>query len=395
MTALSLLPLVWSAAVAAVSAHAVLRSVGAWRTRELEEARPVVRHADVLVVRPCRGDEPRLVETLSSWSAAHASFRARIALAVESPEDGASRGAEEACAALVAKGFIAEVVYTHARGPNHKAEQLARVLAQRAAGDVVLVVDSDVDLTGTDLDGLVAPLLVDPSIGATWAPPVELESPQTLGDRASQAVLVGSLHAFPMLGLIDGAGLVGKLVAVRASALARAGGFAGLVAYLGEDMELARRLAERGYASRMIPIRARSVVSGREVGAVLSRFARWLSVIRGQRPLLLLSYPTLFAATPLLLVAAALAAREVPAAGLVSASLTLTARAAVAFAARRAAGAKQGILPFLSDLLLADVMLLAALARALGSRQLVWRGSALRLGRAGLLERLERREVAP
>lgn len=395
MTILSVLPLAWSATVAAVSLHAVLRSREAWRPRDVEETQPVVRHCDVLVVRPCRGAEPRLEHTLASFAEAKASFHARIALAVESPEDEAAPYAERARDLLVRRGFAAEVHYTHARGPNHKADQLARVLSRAGTAEVVLVVDSDVDLTGTDLDALVAPLLVDPSLGATWAPPVEVSPASTLGDHASHAVLAGSLHAFPLLGLLDGAGLVGKLVAVRGSALAKAGGFGALVDYLGEDMELARRLAERGYASRLVPLHARSVVAARSLGAVLARFARWIAVIRGQRPLLLVSYPALFAATPLLLVASALAALEVPLAGLAAGALALLSRAVVALAARRAAGLPLRARTMLVDVALADVVLLAAFTRALWSRQLVWRGNNLRLGDAGLLERLGPREASP
>jgi ceramide glucosyltransferase len=393
MTVLSVLPLAWSATVAVVSIHAMRSSVEAWKPRRAQEAQPVVRHTEVLVVRPCRGAEPRLEHTLASFAEAKASFRTRIALAVESPDDEAAPYAERAREALARRGFSAEVHYTNARGPNHKADQLARVLARSGAAEIVIVADSDVDLTGTDLDALVAPLLVDASLGATWAPPVEVSAPTTFGDHASHAVLSGSLHAFPLLGLLDGAGLVGKLVAVRGSALAKAGGFGALVDYLGEDMELARRLAERGYASRMVPIHARSVVAARTLGAVLTRFARWIAVIRGQRPLLLASYPGLFAATPLLLVAAAVAALEVPLAGLAAALVALVSRAAVALAARRAAGFALSVRALLFDVALADLVLLAAFARALWSRQLVWRGNTLRLGETGVLERLGRHEV--
>ena len=58
------------------------------------------------------------------------------------------------------------VSYTHARGPNHKCDQLARAL-DGARDDIVVIADADVDLAEIDLDALVAPIWRDPRVAAT------------------------------------------------------------------------------------------------------------------------------------------------------------------------------------------------------------------------------------
>lgn len=387
MSVVALAPLLWSAAVASVSAHAIFRSLRLWRRHdERGGASMVVRHADVLLIRPCAGAEPFLDETLASIREATFSFQLRVVFAVASLRDEATEPARRAARCLRQSGIPASVVFTGARGPNRKVEQIARALAEGAPPDVVVVADSDVDLRATNLDTLVAPLCLDAALGATYAPPVESETPRFFGDWASQAVLSGSLHAFPLLGLLDPAGLVGKLFAVRTSALARAGGFGPLVDYLGEDMELARRLRERGFASRMVTVHARSRATGRSFRAVVARFARWLAVIRGQRPALLLSYPALFAATPLMLVAALVAGVERPFIGALAAAIAIVARVAVALAARRASGHRVSFTGALRDAAVGDVVLLLAFLRAATTRRIEWRKVSLFLGQNGLLQ---------
>ncbi|MFO0650490.1 MAG: glycosyltransferase [Polyangiales bacterium] len=114
--------------------------------------------------------------------------------AVARDDDPALPVARAACEALRSADIDARVSVTGARGVNQKASQLAAVIADVALHDVVVVIDSDVDCGAIDLDALVAPLSRDPSLAAVWAPVVEAAG-STLADRASEAVLAGSLHA--------------------------------------------------------------------------------------------------------------------------------------------------------------------------------------------------------
>ena len=280
-------------------------------------------------------------------------------------------------------GIDASVVLTAAGGPNRKAGQLAAVIAAEPRPfDVALIADSDVDLAGANLDALVAPLAARADLAAVWAPPIEAGVARTLGNRASAALLGASLHAFPLLAGLDRGGLVGKLFAVKREALAEAGGFGALVAHLGEDMELARRLRARGHAVEAAPIVARSLVAGRTWEQVERRIARWITVIRAQRPALLPSYPALFFATVPIALLAALAARPAPAA---AALVAVALRVAVAVAATRAAGGRVTVSRLALDALLADALLACAFARALRSRRVVWRDVALTIDGSGRL----------
>lgn len=374
MTVAAAALLAWAAVVAAVSLRA------AWG-RGLPALSTATGERDVLVVRPCAGREPRLAETLASTR--HLPRDARVVFAVARADDPAHDVAQVACDALRADGRDVVVRVTGASGANQKAAQLARVIAAERCV-VVVNLDSDVDCATVDLHALVAALGGDGALGAVWAPVVE-DGGVTLGDRASDALLAGSLHAFPLLAALDPRGLVGKVVALRREALDRVGGFDALTDYLGEDMELARRLRAAGYRTRAASFVAVSRVRGRTWGAAVARYARWITVIRAQRPALLASYPALFFATPLL-VGGGLAAGA-PAV----VALALAARLVVAASGRRASGG--AMTRALADVVLADALLACAFVVALGTREVRWRGRVLAVDAGGTLREVGRRTL--
>jgi ceramide glucosyltransferase len=244
--------------------------------------------------------------------------------------------------------------------------------------DVVVVVDSDVQLIGDELDALLDALGA-PGVEAAWMPAVET-SRETLGDRASAAVLDTSLHAFTLLSRLDGGGFVGKVMAVRHDALERVGGFGSLVRYLGEDVELGRRLRASGGATRVASGRAEARTSGRLVRDVIGRYARWIQVVRAQRPWLLATYPAIVAATPLLVAATLGTLAFDPGSAAAALALALGSRALVAIVARRRGARREGLVRLPADALMADVLLLAAFVRALVGGPVSWRGRRLRWG---------------
>ena len=325
--------------------------------------------ASCALFRPLAGDEAGLEERLLATGGA-----TLVVFAVGDAEDAAYPVARRAAATLRRRGVDASVIVTHASGLNHKAAQLACAVAQTHAR-IVVVADSDVALREGDVARLYAPL-AGGTVMAAWAPPVENGDVLTAGDHASRAVLDASLHAFPLLGAIDESGLVGKLFAIRREALDAIGGFESLVEVIGEDMELARRLRAHGYRSVMVRgLVARSMASGRPLGAVLARYTRWLVVIRMQRPLLLLSYPLLLAPAPLLFLALALSGERTVL------FLALLFRLLVSCIARAFAGLRFAPLRAAVQGVVADVTLLAACAAALSSRDVRWRGRTLRVSR--------------
>ncbi len=346
----------------------------------------------MLVIRPCAGNEPSLSRALASSVALRGETPFTLVFAVARDDDPALPVARAACEALRCAEIDARVSVTSARGVNQKASQLAVVIADEGRHDVVVVIDSDVDCAAIDLDALVAPLARDPSLAAVWAPVVE-GAGSTLADRASEGVLAGSLHAFPLLSRLDPNGMVSKVVALRSASLARVGGFASLDRVLGEDMELARRFRDAGLSIAAHPRAATSLAAGRSWSAVIDRYARWITVIRAQRPSLLPSYPGMFFATaPIVTIGAAIATLSASplAQGLAAGAcaIALSSRLAVAVAARRASGHDAS--KALADVVLADVVLACAFVKALSSRTVLWRGRALRVDRGGVMS-----EVSP
>lgn len=383
----------------AVQMGACVTAIRRARARGLAETNARGTNADaapdrVTLLRPCCGAEAGLAERLT-----HTAGATHVVFAVASREDGAYPAACEAAAKLVSEGLDATCVLTAPEGPNLKVDQLARALRTSEARDAVLVVDSDVDLRGFPALRLAASVLEGP-VGAAYAPASET-SRATFGDRANLAVLTGSLHAFSMLAGIDPDGFVGKVFAVRREALEGTGGFEGLRAVLGEDVELGVRVRRLGLETRAFGQVAHAVGSGRSWDDTVARFARWLGVVRASRPALLVSYPLLIAGTLPAISAAMLALGFVllgsaaPSDGahaklaatlLAFTTLTLVAvRVGVARTARALAEVEVGGGAGLVDVVLAELVLLTALARALTRTTVTWRGTTLEVRRGAPL----------
>lgn len=358
------LALGWTFATASVTLFAWLRSAKRATTA-------AARTVDATLFRPCAGDEPSLALALASSSEA-GELGARIRFLVGSTDDAAWPTARRVADELVARGLDAEVIVTAARGPNHKADQLARGFAAAPAA-LVMVADSDVVLRR---DLVVE--LASSDADACWAPPIEI-APRTSADRVSACLLDGSLHAFGLLSALDPAGMVGKVFAIRRDALEAVGGFEALVDRLGEDMELARRLRALGRRVVAVPSTTWSLASGRGWSRTIDRYARWITVIRAQRPALLVSYPLLFGAAPLQLALAAISHEP-----LLVGSIVLAARLLGATFARVRSGRRvdAGLFFFA---LAADLLLLTAFLVGISRRRFAWRGNTLAIGAGGAL----------
>ncbi|MCR9163028.1 MAG: glycosyltransferase [Nannocystaceae bacterium] len=341
--------------------------------------------SDVLLVRPCTGDDATLEPALRSTASLKHRGSLQVLFTVDSPADPAWPIVRRAASWLRERGVCADAVVAPTFAYNRKVGQLAEV-TRLADADIVMCVDADVDLSGFDLDVFVTPLRTG-TVGAVWAPPVEVGALEGWGDRASAAVLGASMHAFSLLGELDEGGLVGKTFAVRTEALHQVGGFDGLTEHLGEDMELAKRLRARGWPTAMRRMPVRAMATGRSLEATLARYTRWLWVIRAQRPSLLASYPLLLAAAPLLLALLLVLSTLAPAWALGLGALVMVTRVGVAVGAAIPRGRVVAAASY--EWLLADIVLLIAFVRALGRPEVTWRGRTLRLGDGGRLAALE------
>jgi ceramide glucosyltransferase len=361
------------------------------------------------LIRPCAGNEPGLAERLTLLGGA-----TRVTFCIASADDQARTAAEFAVSLLQSEGVDAELLVTNAKGPNRKAAQLAAATAARNLGAAYIAcVDSDVRLAPNALLDLTRPLDNEAELGATWSPVEEsceglwsrgdhldavnrVESSNVMagakpGDGrgcplsrvVSQAILNASPHAFRFMRHLDSSVFVGKLFAIRSDLLARVGGFDALTTYLGEDLELARRVRATGFHYRSITnlgVADRSVGS---LGEVAARFSRWQTVIKQRSPLLLLAYPLLFAALPwaTLVLPTALGAKQ--GGTLLAAMVCMRLLLALALGRKESEpnGAEQGTKtadPF-SPVVLAELTLSYAWLRTLLSSQVSWRGETLRV----------------
>jgi ceramide glucosyltransferase len=371
---------IWVAAYAAAAVIAVARAMGREGKSEGDlESDGELESASIVLVRPVAGDGTGLARRLEDTGGARF-----VVFAVGTLGDPAEPIAQRVAERLRARGVDASVFVTGAALPNHKADQIARTLAMPRARTrgIVVVADDDVELGDDAVLRLARALGSDSAI---WAPPVERGLTRTWGDRASQAVLDASFHSFPVLAGIDPSGLVGKLFAVRRSALDAAGGFESLTHHLGEDMELARRLRLAGHRVRVARQPAFATAEGRSLRDVLGRYTRWLLVVRAQRARLLISYPLLLAASPLLLAVLAFAVHRHDHAVATLAMAGLAVRLGIGCFARATAGLPVAPITAAIQSLAADVLLLLALALACTTREVTWRGRRLVIGRDGTL----------
>lgn len=133
---------------------------------------------------------------------------------------------------------------------------------------------------------------------------------------------------------------------------------------------------------------ARSLAAGRDWRDVQDRYARWVTVVRAQRPGLLVTYPVLFGATPLIVLAALILAcvggrcDALAAAGLALGVRALLALRGYAFRARWMESRPPTWSSFALDIARSDVLLLAAFGQAMTSRSVEWRGRRLGVSRS-------------
>ncbi len=376
---MSIAPLVAESALTTVF---VLRLLWATRGIAPEPKQDVGWRPRCSIVRPCAGAPAWSATTLTASLSAMRDGDETL-LAVESEQDPAFAIAEQVAAAGRERGADVKVVLGGRALLNRKTARLERG-AEDADAEIIVVADDDVLLDARTLDALVDE--VARHGGAAFCPPVEVgsdDAPARIADASSAGVLGASPHCFAVLGALQSGStptFVGKLFAVRRDALAAIGGFAALGEVLGEDQAMCAALVAVGAPARMLAFPARSLAHGRSYGALVARYARWLTVVRLQRPWLLPSYPLLLASLPMVaaLALVALATGAPTRAVALAVASPLVARWALAFALGAKLGrggslARRWLEPFL-----ADALLTVAWLRAVTRSDVQWRGRALR-----------------
>lgn len=247
------------------------------------------------------------------------------------------------------------------------------------AGRAVVSVDGDVRVDGNLVRALVAPLVGGADL--TWAAP-QPQGAQSVWGHAVRGLLGRGHHAFDALQAMPaGAPAVcGKALGLGPAALELLPEVADCI---GEDLELAARLAARGGRVQVASAFARMTAERGSRAATVDRFTRWMQVLRAHRPALYPSIPALFAPTLPLLLAAGFVATPAAAGAVL---LLVLARSALSVQLARRAGA--GLAGAAWEWLLGEGLLLESFLRSLFRRKVAWRGRTFRLERGGRMREL-------
>ncbi len=340
-----------------------------------------------LLIRPCSGDEEYLVKCLTSISQAKHDFHIDIVFGVDDIQDSAMPAIRKATSDLSAIGYKTSFTIADITGANRKASIIDSCIKQyQGEYDVVIVADSNIDLTGFDLNKMLAFLMSSQILASVWVPFFEKAEHVELGNKASEAVLHFSWHSFGLLSCIDKQSMVGKLFALKREAVNAIDGFGALSNYLGEDMELCRRLAKQGYNVKSIPLSVMSPCSTKTWKQALDRHVRWMTVVKAQRPLLMTSYPLLFFNSLIVYAISIICAVfHFPAAAAIFAT-ALVLRFAVGYVAAQMLNLKHSKLELIKSIFLADTLIAVAFVKTIFTKKIIWRGKTLIIGGRGNVE---------
>jgi ceramide glucosyltransferase len=168
-------------------------------------------------------------------------------------------------------------------GPSSKVNKLCR-LAREARHDLLVISDSDIQVTPDYLRSVVAPFR-DPHVGAVTCLYVGITDGHTASELEAIGIATdfaaGVLTAWQLEGVKF---TLGATMATTGERLREIGGFEALVAYCAEDFQLGHRIAELGYRVELAPYVVRSECAVRTPGDYLRHQLRWAISTRHSRP---------------------------------------------------------------------------------------------------------------
>src|SRR6201996_4625260 len=235
----------------------------------------------VTILRPMKGLDPEADANLLSL--VHQDYRGpvRIVLGADSEADPSIAAARRLKAAHPDRD-IAIVADGTQHGTNRKLSNLVN-MAPHVSGEVLVISDSDVRLPPEGLSALVGALEPEGAglayalyrgrpTGNLWSRIAALD----INARFASSVVMGqALNAHPVLG---------PTMAVKAEALARAGGFERLKDVLADDFELGRMVREQGLSIACPPMLIDHGFPERSLGELWRHELRWARTIRLLNP---------------------------------------------------------------------------------------------------------------
>jgi ceramide glucosyltransferase len=246
--------------------------------------RPALRRRSaqsVTILRPMKGLDPEADAYLASLLEQDYPGPVRIVLGADSEADPSIAAASRLKAAHPDRDIVIVADGTQ-HGTNRKLSNLIN-MAPHATGEVLVISDSDVRLPPEGVAALVGALEPE-GVGLAYAlyrgrPTGNLWSRIAALDinaRFASSVVMGqALNAHPVLG---------PTMAVKAEALAKAGGFERLKDVLADDFELGRMVREQGLAIACPPMLIDHGFPERSLAELWRHELRWARTIRLLNP---------------------------------------------------------------------------------------------------------------
>lgn len=235
----------------------------------------------VTILRPMKGLDPEAEANLTSLADQDYAGPVAIVLGADSEADPSIAAARRLKAARPERD-VTIVADATQHGTNRKLSNLIN-MSVHATGEIIVISDSDVRLPPHALSAMVSELQ-KPGAGLAYAlyrgrPTGNLWSRIAAFDvnaRFASSVVVGqALGAHPVLG---------PTMAVKAEALARAGGFQRLKDVLADDFELGRMVREQGLSIVCPPMLIDHGFPERTLGELWRHELRWARTIRLLNP---------------------------------------------------------------------------------------------------------------
>ena len=332
----------------------------------------------VSVLKPVRGVDAQTYQNFASFCRQDYPVY-ELLFGVDDPDDPAAllvRRLQQEFPRVSIRLIVAPMV-----GMNRKASIL-HALAGNARHQVLVANDADMRVTPDYLRRVTSPL-ADPQTGLVTCP-YRGESPVTFTARLEALYIGVTFLPSVLVGrrVLNMRFAMGATVALRATDLARMGGFAAVADYLADDYQIGARIAALGLRVHLSDYIVSTILGATTFREQWDREVRWAHCNRVSRPWeypgLLLTFSTPFAA--LLAVATGF---DRPAQWLLMVSLLL--RWAVAWLITRYTD-NRAIRPWLVWLPVRDMLTALIWCAGAVGREVVWRGDRFLLRDDGRLQ---------
>jgi ceramide glucosyltransferase len=255
------------------------------------EPKPLGGHPSLSVIRPVKGLDAGLEDNLRSAFDVAWPAPLEILFVFDDDREPALPAVRRAIARdREAQGHTrAEILFCGAPPPGRTGKLHAMIAAaERARGEILAFVDSDVRTDPEVMDDLVATLLSADDVGSSFAPIVVSEPPRTLGD-AVYALLLNALYTPDATRVArrnrgELPFILGQCMAMRRDAIDAIGGLEAAQGQIVDDLYIGQLMRAAGLKNRMGTRPVRIVQFGLSPGEALRTYTRWITFSRRGLP---------------------------------------------------------------------------------------------------------------